>query len=130
MLLPYRITADASGRAPARTWSEAAEPYADYVLELVERHYAPGLRARILGRTVQDPVAMSIESPDCYRGDVGHVALRLHQTGASRPIPEMGRYRTPIRNVYLCGSGAHPGSGVTMACGRNAAMTICDDLAM
>lgn len=126
--LPYAIEGDGPGRTSARAWKEVAESYADYVLELAERCYAPGLRARILARAVQDPVAMSMESPDCYRGDVGHLAVRLHQFGASRPIPEMGQYRTPIPNVYLCGSGTHPGPGVTMACGRNAAMTICNDL--
>lgn len=128
MLLPFEITGDASGRVSARTWQDAAEPYADYVLELAERIYSPGLRSRILARTVQDPVAMSVESPDCLRGDVGHLAVLVNQTGASRPIPEMGQYRTPIPNVYLCGSGSHPGSGVTMACGRNAAMAIRNDL--
>ncbi len=47
-----------------------------------------------------------------------------------RPIPELGSYRSPIPNVYLCGAGSHPGSGVTMAPGRNAAHVICGDLGL
>ena len=51
-----------------------------------------------------------------------------YQSGALRPIPELGHYRTPVANVYLCGSGTHPGAGVSMASGRNAAQVIYDDL--
>jgi phytoene dehydrogenase-like protein len=47
-----------------------------------------------------------------------------------RPIPELGRYRTPVPNVYLCASGSHPGGGVSMAPGRNAAHEILADLKM
>lgn len=129
MLLPFEIRGDANGRIRARSWKEAAEPYADHALQLAEA-YAPGLTDRILARTVQDPLAMSIESPDCYRGDLSHVGLRLHQSGASRPVPEMGQYRTPVEGLYLCGSGSHPGSGVTMACGRNAALAIYEDFGL
>jgi beta-carotene ketolase (CrtO type) len=45
-----------------------------------------------------------------------------------RPVPELGQYRTPVENVYLCGAGSHPGSGVSMGPGRNAAQVICGDL--
>jgi beta-carotene ketolase (CrtO type) len=47
-----------------------------------------------------------------------------------RPIPEIGDYRSPVENVYLCGSGSHPGPGVSMAPGRNAAETILSDLGL
>ena len=50
-----------------------------------------------------------------------------YQIGAFRPVPEMSNYRTPVAGVYLCGAGAHPGSGVTMGPGRNAAIAICKD---
>ena len=53
---------------------------------------------------------------------------RAGQSGALRPIPALGHYRTPVANVYLCGSGTHPGAGVSMASGRNAAQTISEDL--
>ena len=127
--LPYEIRDDATEEVSTRTWAEAAAPYADGAIDLAEQ-YAPGLRARILAQTVQDPVTMSVECPDCVQGDVSHVAQTASQSGANRPIPEMGGYRTPIPNLYLCGSGSHPGSGVTMACGRNAAAMICNDLGL
>jgi beta-carotene ketolase (CrtO type) len=53
-----------------------------------------------------------------------------YQSGSMRPISELGRYRSPVANVYLCGSGSHPGAGVSMAAGRNAAQVICEDLGL
>lgn len=53
-----------------------------------------------------------------------------YQTGSIRPMPEMGNYRSPAENVYLCGSGNHPGPGVSMTPGRNAAETILSDLGL
>jgi phytoene dehydrogenase-like protein len=57
-----------------------------------------------------------------------HGAFKPYQLNAMRPIPELGHYRSPVANVYLCGAGSHPGPGVSMAPGRNAAQVICDDL--
>lgn len=128
MMLPYQINGDATGIIPFRSWEDAREPYADYAIDLAERYYLPGLKQRILKRVVHDPVTMSIDSPDAVGGNVGHLANSPEQSGALRPIAELGQYRTPVGNVYLCGSGSHPGGGVTMAPGRNAAMVICDDL--
>jgi phytoene dehydrogenase-like protein len=53
-----------------------------------------------------------------------------YQMGAMRPIPELGEYRSPVSNVYLCGSGTHPGAGVSMGSGRNAAQVIYKDLGL
>jgi phytoene dehydrogenase-like protein len=126
--LPWEIREDAEAAVPGTSWEQARESYADHVIALAERHCVPGLRNRISKRVVHDPVTMARESPDCHRGDVSHVGMRPEQSGANRPIPEMGRYRTPVRGLYLCGSGTHPGSGVTLACGRNAARVIVEDL--
>ena len=57
-------------------------------------------------------------------------AMLPYQTGSMHPIPEMGDYRSPVENVYLCGSGSHPGPGVSMAPGRNAAEAIFSDLGL
>jgi phytoene dehydrogenase-like protein len=62
------------------------------------------------------------------RGTVIHGALLPYQVGSQRPLPELGNYRMPVQNVYLCGAGAHPGGGITMAPGRNAARVILADL--
>ncbi|MFN8761597.1 MAG: FAD-dependent oxidoreductase, partial [Burkholderiales bacterium] len=57
-------------------------------------------------------------------GDIFHGALQLNQLWAARPVLGYGNYRSPIRGLYLCGSGAHPGGGVTGLPGRNAAREI------
>jgi len=130
MALPREIRGDASGAVSARSWAEAAGPYADHVLAWVERDFMPGLRSRILARTGHDPVTMSVESPDAIQGDIGHGALVPEQAGGMGPIPELGRHRTPVTSLYVCGSGSHPGSGVSLAPGRNAATAICADLGL
>jgi phytoene dehydrogenase-like protein len=61
---------------------------------------------------------------------IPHGAPLSYQSGPLRPIPELGQYRSPVSNVYLCGSGSHPGAGVSMAGGRNAAQVICSDLGL
>jgi phytoene dehydrogenase-like protein len=66
--------------------------------------------------------------PSAVRGTVAHGAFLPYQLGSSRPIPELGRYRAPVSNVYMCASGSHPGGGVSMAPGRNAARVIVADL--
>jgi len=128
--VPFRIEADGTGAIEARTWEEAAEPYADFVIEAFERDYAPGLRERILARALRDPVQELALGFDTEGGCMTHGAMIPSQSGASRPIPELGRYRTPVANVYLCGSGTHPGGGVSMMPGRNAALAIRADLGL
>ena len=66
--------------------------------------------------------------PSAVRGTVTHGAFLPYQMGPLRPIPELGHYRTPVANVYLCGSGSHPGGGVSMAPGRNAAGVILGEI--
>jgi phytoene dehydrogenase-like protein len=58
------------------------------------------------------------------RGMLGQGAFVPYQTDSLRPTPELGQYKTPVPNVYLCSSGIHPGPGVSMAPGRNAAQVI------
>jgi beta-carotene ketolase (CrtO type) len=53
-----------------------------------------------------------------------------YQSGAMRPTPDFAGYRSPVENVYLCRSGAHPGAAVSMAPGRNAVQVICRDLGL
>src|SRR5436190_35353 len=128
--VPYIITGDATGRVPARTWDEAREPYADYLIDLITANYIPDLKAKILKRVAHSPVDISRKIVSAVRGTLGQGAFLPYPTGSLRPIPELGHYKTPISNVYLCSSGSHPGPGVSMAPGRNAAQVICDDLGL
>ena len=108
----------------ARTWANVREAYADRMLETLERDYLPGLRERILKRVVHDPVQTQAIQLDTIEGTIMHGAVTPEQSGAMRPIPELSQYRAPIAGVYLCGSGSHPGPGVSMMPGRNAARAI------
>jgi beta-carotene ketolase (CrtO type) len=126
--VPYHIKGDATGKIKARSWEEAKEPYADHLIDLLATNYIPNLKGLILKRVVHSPVDMERRIPSAVRGTVTHGAFLPYQTGSLRPIPELGYYRTPVDNVYLCASGSHPGGGVSMAPGRNAAQVILADL--
>ena len=90
--------------------------------------YAPNFKSLILKRVVHSPEDIERAIPSAVRGTVCHGAFVPYQMGPMRPIPELSHYRTPVPNVYLCGSGSHPGAGVSMAPGRNAAHVILADL--
>jgi len=128
--VPYVITGDATGKVPARTWDEAREPYADYLIDLITANYIPDLKPKILKRVAHSPVDISRKIISAVRGTLGQGAFLPYQSGSMRPIPELGQYKTPVPNVYLCSSGSHPGPGVSMAPGRNAAQVIFADLGL
>lgn len=128
--VPYAITGDATGRIPERSWDEAREPYADYLIDLITANYIPDLKQKILKRVAHSPVDISRKIISAVRGTLGQGAFLPYQSGSLRPIPELGQYKTPVPNVYLCSSGSHPGPGVSMAPGRNAAQVILGDLGL
>jgi phytoene dehydrogenase-like protein len=126
--VPFTLRGDATGKIAARSWEEAREPYADYLIDLIARDYIPDLKQKILKRVAHSPIDSAKRLRSAVQGTLGHGAFRLYQKGALRPIPELSGYKTPLSNVYLCGSGCHPGPGVSMAPGRNAAQVILGDL--
>ena len=104
-----------------RSWSDPAErdAAAQLVIDTVERH-APGFRASLLGHSALSPLDLE-QTFGLAGGDIFHGALGLDQLWAARPALGYGDYRTPVDGLYLCGSGAHPGGGVTGLPGHNAA---------
>src|SRR5215831_6701515 len=128
--VPYVITGDATGKIPARSWDEAREPYADYLIDLITENYIPDLKAKIIKRVAHSPVDISRKIISAVRGTLGQGAFLPYQSGSMRPILELGQYKTPVPNMYLCSSGSHPGPGVSMAPGRNAAQVIFADLGL
>jgi phytoene dehydrogenase-like protein len=114
---PYRL---AEG-----SWEEERERFAERCFDALEA-YAPGFRRAVLAHEVLAP-------PDLERrfgltgGNIFQGAMTLSQLFAMRPFPGAARYRTPVRNLYLCGAAAHPGGGVMGACGRNAAREMLRD---
>ncbi|MSQ70541.1 MAG: NAD(P)/FAD-dependent oxidoreductase [Betaproteobacteria bacterium] len=109
-----------------RSWDDAREAAADVVIETVNQ-CAPNFRASVIARKVLTPLDLERDF-GLVGGDIFHGALSLDQLFAARPVLGYGDYRTPVKGLYLCGSGAHPGGGVTGAPGHNAAREILRDL--
>jgi len=101
--------------------------YAERVLERWAE-YAPGLQEEILAIAVHTPLDTERLIPSMVRGDRHHGSYHPHNFWASRPHPALGRYRTPIEGLYLCGSGSFPGGSFTGQPGYNAATIIAQDL--
>src|SRR5215208_3292947 len=128
--VPYEIKGDATGHVRERDWDEAKEGYADYLIDRITADYIPDLKEKLLKREAHSPLDLERKLSSAVHGAICHGAMLPYQTGSMRPVPEMGYYRSPVESVYLCGSGSHPGPGVSMAPGRNAAETIFSDLGL
>ncbi len=107
-------------------WPRWKQEARDRILETIEE-VAPGFTERILHSEL-------LATPDLEEifslsgGNIFHGAMRPERLFVLRPVPGWARYRTPIRSLYLCGAGTHPGGGVMGACGRNAAQAVASDL--
>jgi beta-carotene ketolase (CrtO type) len=88
------------------------------------------LKAKILKRETHSPLDLERKLSSAVQGTICHGVMLPYQTGSMRFISETGQYRSPVENVYLCGSGSHPGPGMSMAPGRNAAQRIYSDLGL
>jgi phytoene dehydrogenase-like protein len=108
-----------------RTWDDAREAAADTVVETVNR-YAPNFKRSIIAQKILSPLDLERDF-GLIGGDIFHGALTLDQLFSARPVLGYADYRSPVRGLYLCGSGAHPGGGVTGAPGHNAAREILRD---
>lgn len=111
-----------------RSWSDPLEKeaFADLVIATVTRH-APNFGPSVIARQVLSPLDLE-ERFGLVDGDIFHGQLSLDQLWAARPVLGSADYRMPVPGLYLCGSGAHPGGGVTGLPGRNAAREIIADL--
>src|SRR6056297_2522073 len=110
---------------PDGGWDAHRETFADLAIETVNRH-APNFAASILGRRLLSPLDLEREY-GLLGGDIFHRALGLDQLFSTRPLLGQADYRGAVPGLYLCGSGAHPGGGVTGLPGRNAAREILRD---
>jgi phytoene dehydrogenase-like protein len=109
------------------SWPERAGEVEDAVLSTLE-DYAPGLRGLVVGRQVLTPRDLET-TYGITGGHPSHGEPALDQLFLARPFLGFGRYRTPVRGLYLCSAGTHPGGGVTGGPGMNAAREILRDLA-
>ena len=107
------------------SWDEIREQAADHVIDTVTR-YAPNFKDAVIARKILSPLDLERDF-GLTGGDIFHGALTLDQLWSARPVLGHGDYRSPVNRLYLCGSGTHPGGGVTGLPGRNAAREIIRD---
>jgi phytoene dehydrogenase-like protein len=112
--------------ADGSSWDEYRETVADLMIETVEM-YAPGFKRSVIARQSLSPLDLE-RTFGLPNGDIFHGALTLDQLFFARPMWGYADYRMPVPGLYLCGSGAHPGGGVTGAPGHNAARAVIADL--
>ncbi len=98
----------------------------DRILDTVDE-YAPNFRRSILGISALSPADLE-QRFGLIGGDIFHGVMTRDQLYHRRPATRYARYRSPVPNLYLCASGAHPGGGVSGLPGRNAARAILEDL--
>ena len=110
---------------PDVDWDKHREKIADIIIDQVEK-FAPGFRKSIIGRQILSPPDLE-RIFGLTRGDIMHGHLSLDQMFSARPMLGHGNYRSPITGLYMCGSGTHPGGGVTGVPGHNAAREIIRD---
>ncbi|CAL79313.1 Putative phytoene dehydrogenase family protein [Bradyrhizobium sp. ORS 278] len=108
-----------------RSWDDHRDAVADLMIATVDR-YAPGFAASVLGRQVLSPLDLERQF-GLLGGDIFHGALSLNQLFSARPMLGHADYRSPLKGLYHCGSGSHPGGGVTGAPGHNAAQAVLAD---
>ena len=106
-------------------WDEKREELGDAVIATLAE-YAPNLRHIILHRQVLTPLDLE-RMFGLSEGNIFQGELTLEQLFFLRPVPGWAQYRTPIRNLYMCGSATHPGGGIMGAPGLNAAKKILSD---
>jgi len=110
---------------PGRSWDKERDKAADQIVATVDDH-APGFAKSVLGRQIHSPLDLERRF-GLIGGDIFHGKMSLDQLFSARPMIGAADYRMPIPGLYLCGSGAHPGGGVTGAPGHNAAHAILAD---
>ena len=110
---------------PDVDWDSNREEVAELIVDTVEI-YAPGFKNSILGKQIFSPLDLE-RVFGLVKGDIMHGNMSLDQIFSARPMIGYGNYRSPIKNLYLCGAGTHPGGGVTGAPGHNAAQEILVD---
>ena len=115
---PYRLTGGLK-------WGDIKEDVADRIVEYIARTM-PNLKELIVGRQMLSPLDLETIY-GLTEADIFHGRHDLDQLFSLRPHPRAAQYRTPVEGLYLCGSGAHPGGGVSGAPGYNAARRVITD---
>jgi phytoene dehydrogenase-like protein len=113
---PYKLAPELG------TWDDQREAFGDAVVDRISE-FAPGFRDSILFRNVQTPLDIE-RTTGLTEGNIFQGELSLEQLFFNRPVPGYARFRTPVRDLWLCGSSTHPGGGIMGANGRIAALEV------
>ena len=108
-----------------RSWDDDRDKAADLIIDTVTRH-APNFRRSIIAVQIHSPLDLERKF-GLIGGDIMHGHMSLDQLWAARPVLGHGNYRGPIKGLYMCGAGTHPGGGVTGAPGHNCAREVLAD---
>ncbi|MGD0856665.1 MAG: NAD(P)/FAD-dependent oxidoreductase [Dehalococcoidia bacterium] len=120
---PYDLKGGAS------RWDEIGQEIADGILATLQKHTTNMGANNIIGRWKQTPLDLERTNPAMVKGDLGEIGPMITQFFGNRPLPGWGKYRTPVKKLYMCGSSTHPGGGVTGG-GRAAVQLIMEDLGL
>ena len=113
---PYNLDPSLGG------WDNQREAFGDAVVKRIAE-FAPDLPSKILHRQVLTPLDIE-RTTGLTEGNIFQGELSLEQLFFSRPVPGWARFRTPVRDLWLCGSSTHPGGGIMGANGRIAALEL------
>ena len=116
---PYKLR-------PGLNWDEQREAFGNNVIDTISE-YAPNLKNIIINKQVLTPLDLEREF-GLSEGNIFQGELSLEQLFFLRPVPGYAQFRTPIKNLYMCGSATHPGGGIMGAPGRLAALEILKDV--
>ena len=116
---PYKLR-------PGLNWDDQREAFGNNVVDTISE-YAPNLKNIIINKQVLTPLDLEREF-GLSEGNIFQGELSLEQLFFLRPVPGYAQFRTPIKNLYMCGSATHPGGGIMGAPGRLAALEILKDV--
>ena len=105
-----------------KSWNDEKVNAANTIINTVN-NFAPNFKESILGKSILSPLDLE-EKLGLLGGDIMHGVMSLDQMWAARPVFNYGDYKTPVKNLFLCGSGTHPGGGVTGLPGKNSSREI------
>ena len=105
-----------------KSWHDEKTNAAETIIDTVNK-YAPNFKKSIIGSSILSPLDLE-EKLGLLGGDIMHGVMTLDQMWAARPVFNYGDYKTPIKNLFICGSGSHPGGGVTGRPGKNSSREI------
>jgi phytoene dehydrogenase-like protein len=115
---PYKLR-------PGLNWDNLRDDFGNTVIDTIAE-YAPNLKNIILHKQVVTPLDLEREW-GLSEGNIFQGELSLEQLFFLRPAPGWARFRTPIKNLYMCGSATHPGGGIMAGPGRLAALEVLKD---